>query len=628
MGIAVGIDLGTTNSCAAVVQGERARVVENEEGRRVQPSIISFAPDGSTLAGWRAKDRLVADPANTFYSFKRLLGRDLESEEMRHVLAGMPYEIASGPDGIPLVSARGRQVTLPELSAMMLSHLKEVCAANLGVDIEEAVITVPANFNDVQRSSTKVAGRIAGFNVLRILNEPTAAALAYGFGGERSERIAVYDFGGGTFDITVIELMEDIFEVLSTAGDTYLGGDDFDEKVAEEMRRAFAKEHDIDLGGDPQAMQRVRSVAERIKCQLSSLEEVEATLRELAHGPGGEPIDFTFRLTRGRFEQLIGSLVERSLATCDEALKLAKLDRSSLDNLVLVGGTTRIPLVRSKVEEYFGRPPRMEINPDEVVAIGAAIHAYSLTGESLPENLPRPQRKRKKTMMMHGAGLQAASGEAVPASLRSRRGVCRRACSRARPGRPPPSGSPGAPASRPPPSARSTGCRRRPPSRSRRSTRRSSSTPTCSRRSTSRRPRPRRTSLIWTPKSARALSSPRIWARTSPRIWALSSPRIWALSSPRIWARTSPRIWARTSPRIWARTSPRARPRRTTSARSISTAPASSSTPSSRPRPRHPSRRPRWTRWRVRNGPPRRRRPSRTPCRASPPAPRPRSFWT
>jgi molecular chaperone DnaK len=417
MGIAVGIDLGTTNSCVAVVEGERARVVENEDGQRIQPSIVSLPSDGSTLAGWEAKDRLILDPANTFYSFKRLLGRNFDDAEVAKALRGLSYGVAAGPDGIPVVRSRERDITLPELSAMMLRHLREMSAATLGTEIRDAVITVPANFNDVQRSSTKVAGRIAGFNVLRILNEPTAAALAYGFGGALQERIAVYDFGGGTFDITIIELMDDIFEVLSTAGDTFLGGDDLDEVIAAEMRAVFQREHRIDLGADPIANQRVRTVAERIKCQLSTLDEVQATLREIAQDPSGRGIDFSFTLTRQHFEQLIGPLVDKSFAVCDEAFKLAKFDRSALDNMVLVGGTTRVPLVRRKVEEYFGRKPRTEINPDEVVAIGAAIHAFSLTGEALPEGAApvRPRQVRGRTMLGQSGPQSLISDNAPPA---------------------------------------------------------------------------------------------------------------------------------------------------------------------------------------------------------------------
>jgi molecular chaperone DnaK len=385
MAVAVGIDLGTTNSCVAVVQAGRARVVEDRAGRRIHPSVISFPPEGDFIAGHVAKERLVSDAAHTIFSFKRLIGRDFKSPEMERAIREMPYSIAQGPEGIPIIRARGREVSLPEVSAMMLRHLRDMTQESLGVDVDQAVITVPANFNDVQRASTKVAGRIAGYNVLRILNEPTAAALAYGFGNKLSERIAIYDFGGGTFDITIVELQGDIFEVLATAGETYLGGDDFDDRVAEEMRVQFLKQNRCDLAEDPVAMQRVRLVAEKMKCQLSSLEEVQATLRELAYAPGGAPIDFSFNLTRKKFEQLVAPLVDRSLKVCEDALKLAGMDRTRIDNLVLVGGTTRMPLVRAKVAEYFGSKPRTEINPDEVVAIGAAIHAYSLTGEELPE---------------------------------------------------------------------------------------------------------------------------------------------------------------------------------------------------------------------------------------------------
>ncbi|MDD5306670.1 MAG: Hsp70 family protein [Deltaproteobacteria bacterium] len=385
MAVAVGIDLGTTNSCVAVVQAGRARVVEDRGGRRIQPSVISFPPEREFLAGHAAKERLVSDAANTIFSFKRLIGRDFKSPEMERAMREVPYSIAQGPEGIPIIRARGREISLPEVSAMMLRHLRDMTQESLGVDIDQAVITAPANFNDVQRASTKVAGRIAGYNVMRILNEPTAAALAYGFGNRLEERIAIYDFGGGTFDITIVELQGDIFEVLATAGETYLGGDDFDDRVAEEMRVQFLKQHRYDLAEDPVAMQRVRLVAEKMKCQLSSLEEVQATLRELAYGAGGAPIDFSFNLTRKKFEQLVAPLVDRSLKVCEDALKLAGMDRARLDNLVLVGGTTRMPLVRAKVAEYFGVKPRTEINPDEVVAIGAAIHAYSLTGEELPD---------------------------------------------------------------------------------------------------------------------------------------------------------------------------------------------------------------------------------------------------
>ncbi|MDJ0761692.1 MAG: Hsp70 family protein [Myxococcota bacterium] len=388
MGVAVGIDLGTTNSCVAVVQADRARVIADEGGRRVHPSIVSYLSDGSVVSGHNAKERLIIDTENTIFSFKRLLGRDCTSQEMQRVLRQLPYEVHLGPGDIPAIKVQGREVSLPEVSAMMLKHLRTMCSEILGTEISEAVITVPANFNDVQRSTTKVAGRIAGFNVLRILNEPTAAALAYGVGGQISERIAIYDFGGGTFDITIVEVADDIFEVLSTAGDTFLGGDDFDKAILEEMRSDFARKHDCDFQTDPIALQRARSVAERIKCQLSSIDEVQATLRELTIDSAGSGLDFHFKLEKFRFEKLVEPLIAKSLSVCQEALKLAGLDRSSLDTLILVGGTTRIPLVRKRVAEFFGKRPMTEINPDEVVAIGAAIQAFSLTGTQLPESVP------------------------------------------------------------------------------------------------------------------------------------------------------------------------------------------------------------------------------------------------
>ncbi|MBN2341192.1 MAG: Hsp70 family protein [Deltaproteobacteria bacterium] len=386
MGVAVGIDLGTTNSCVAIVQGEQAKIVESVYGDRIHPSIICFHPSGEVLAGPRAKERLAIDPENTIYSFKRLLGQDINAPEIQKLITHLPYNVTER-NGIPILQTRNKEATLPEVSALMLKYLREMVSETYGVDIREAIITVPANFTDVQRASTKIAGRIAGFNVLRILNEPTAAALAYGFGGEKEERIAVYDFGGGTFDITIIELLDDIFEVLSTAGDNFLGGDDFDDKIVYEMLTQFKKQHGFNIEDNPIAMQRVRSVAERAKCQLSSIDEVNATLRELITDKKGRKIDFSFTITRERFEALSASLVERSLATCEEALELAKLTPADLDNVVLVGGSTRVPLVRRKVEEFFGKKPRTEVNPDEVVAIGAAINAFSLTQEALDKNI-------------------------------------------------------------------------------------------------------------------------------------------------------------------------------------------------------------------------------------------------
>ncbi|MBN2717305.1 MAG: Hsp70 family protein [Deltaproteobacteria bacterium] len=391
MGVAVGIDLGTTNSCVAIVQGDQAKIVESVYGDRIHPSVICFHPSGDVLAGPRAKERMAIDPENTIYSFKRLLGQNISAPEIQKLISHLPYNVIER-NGIPVLQTRNKEATLPEVSALMLKYLREMCEETFGVRIDEAIITVPANFTDVQRASTKIAGRIAGFNVLRILNEPTAAALAYGFGGDKEERIAVYDFGGGTFDITIIELLDDIFEVLSTAGDNFLGGDDFDDKIVFDMLKQFEKTHGFTIEDNPVAMQRVRSVAERAKCQLSSITEVNATLRELVTDKHGRKIDFSFTITRERFETLASSLVERSLATCEEALELAKLKPENLDNVVLVGGSTRIPLVRRQVEEFFGRKPKTQINPDEVVAIGAAINAFSLTQEALDPAI-RPKKR-------------------------------------------------------------------------------------------------------------------------------------------------------------------------------------------------------------------------------------------
>ncbi len=398
MGLAVGIDLGTTNSCLAVVQGNKATVISDHIGRRIHPSVVSFLPDGTSVASYEARERQITDPRNTVSSFKRLIGRDFNGPEAMASLADLPYEVGFGPDHVPLIRVRDQEVSLPEISALMLRHLKELCSESLGAEVDKAVITVPANFNDVQRSSTKIAGRIAGFEVLRILNEPTAAALAYGFGGERSEKIAIYDFGGGTFDITIVELAGDIFKVLATAGDTALGGDDFDTVIVEEMRADFIDKHGVDLAGNTVAMQRLRLVAERVKCQLSCLEHVEATLPEIAENRAGRAIDFHFKMSKSRFEGLCRPLVDRSLDVCVEAFKLAGIDRSSVDNLVLVGGSTRIPLIRNLVGREFGVRPRVEINPDEVVAIGAAIQAFSLTRYQMsrPSAPPEPYAADKR----------------------------------------------------------------------------------------------------------------------------------------------------------------------------------------------------------------------------------------
>ena len=380
MTLAVGIDLGTTNSCVAVVREGKARVVQDSDGVALHPSVVSFHPDGRVLVGTAAAKRRVIDPQSTFYSVKRLIGRDFTDPEVQQVASRYPYEIAEGPKGIPLARARGNEYTLPEISSMVLAHLKELAVEAIGEEAGGVVITVPANFNDVQRSSTRVAGKIAGLDVQRILNEPTAAALAYGYGQGLNERVAVYDFGGGTFDITILDLRENVFEVLATAGDMFLGGDDFDARVVDQMVASFLQLHHVDIRENTIALQRLRGVAEQIKCQLSSRDQVSARVRELEYGPGGKPLDMNFSISRDGFEQRIADLVDRSFGVCDEAFRLAQMSPSQLDNVILVGGTTRIPMVRQRVSEFFGRVPRADINPDEVVAIGAAIQAFALAG--------------------------------------------------------------------------------------------------------------------------------------------------------------------------------------------------------------------------------------------------------
>lgn len=391
MSLAIGIDLGTTNSCVAVVRDGKARVVQDRAGVALQPSVVSFHPDGRVLVGTEAADRRVIDPQNTFFSVKRLIGRDFTDPDVRRVAERYPYTLVEGPNRIPLAQARGKEYTLPEISSIILAHLGVIATEATTEELAGVVITVPANFNDVQRSSTRVAGRIAGLDVLRILNEPTAAALSYGYGQGLSERIAVYDFGGGTFDITILDLRENVFEVMATAGDMFLGGDDFDQRLVDQMVASFLQLHHVDLRENPIALQRLRSVAEQIKCQLSSRLQVSARIRELEYGPGGKPLDMNFSITREAFEQRVGDLIERSFTVCDEAFRLAQLSPSQLDNVILVGGSTRIPMIRQRVAEYFGREPRADINPDEVVAIGAAIQAFALAGQQpVSPSVPPP----------------------------------------------------------------------------------------------------------------------------------------------------------------------------------------------------------------------------------------------
>jgi molecular chaperone DnaK len=386
----VGIDLGTTNTVVACVRGGRVHVMSDEQGRRLLPSVVSFHPSGEVLVGHKAKERRVVDAKNTIASVKRLIGRGWTSDEIHRARQRFPFDLKEGPGHGPLVTVRGQDYTLPEISAFVLTRAKQIAERSLGERVERAVITVPANFNELQRAATKVAGRVAGLDVLRIINEPTAAALAYGLGRATKERIAIYDFGGGTFDCTLLDLSGNVFEVLATAGDTFLGGDDLDAAIAERMAEAFLQTHRSDPRSDPQAFERLRAAAESVKIDLSVNERAKIKLREVAFGTGGAHLDLDFGMSRDELEMLAAPLVERTFAVCQEALALAKLPVTAFDKIILVGGSTRVPLVRRRVEQFWGSAPLDRVNAEEVVAIGAAIQAAALTEVARRRSIPAP----------------------------------------------------------------------------------------------------------------------------------------------------------------------------------------------------------------------------------------------
>jgi molecular chaperone DnaK len=376
----IGIDLGTTNTVVAVVKDGVASAIPDETGQVLMPSVVSFHPSGNVLVGRAAKERRLVDSINTIYSVKRLIGRSWDSEEVRKARARFPFQMKEGPGQAALVVARGETYTLPEISAFVLRKAKSIAEHALGTTIDRAVITVPANFNDLQRAATKVAGRVAGLEVMRILNEPTAAALAYGYGRSSSERIAVYDFGGGTFDVTLLDLSDNVFEVLATAGNTFLGGDDIDLAIAERMAETFLARHRYDPRSEPQVYEHLKVAAEDVKHRLSTEPEVSIDIRDIAHGPGGKALELSFSMTRGELERMSAPLIDRTFDVCKEALGIARLSQSDFQQLLLVGGSTRVPLVKRRVEEFWKRDLRSQISPDEVVAIGAAIQASALSG--------------------------------------------------------------------------------------------------------------------------------------------------------------------------------------------------------------------------------------------------------
>ncbi len=374
----IGIDLGTTNSVVAVVEGGNPTVIANQEGSRLTASVVGFTKDNEILVGQVAKRQAITNPENTIFSIKRFMGR--RYDEVLQEIRLVPYKVVKVQNGDVRVEARGKQYAPPEVSAMILRKLKEAAEAYLGEKVTQAVITVPAYFNDSQRQATKDAGRIAGLEVLRIINEPTAAALAYGLDKKKDETIAVYDLGGGTFDVSILEIGEGVFEVKATNGDTHLGGDDFDQRVMDWIAEEFKKEHGIDLRKDRMALQRLKEAAEKAKCELSTTLQTEINLPFVTADASG-PKHLVLTLTRAKLEALVADLIERTLGPCRQAMQDANVTAKDIDEVVLVGGQTRMPKVQEAVKSLFGREPHKGVNPDEVVAVGAAVQGAVLTGE-------------------------------------------------------------------------------------------------------------------------------------------------------------------------------------------------------------------------------------------------------
>ncbi len=378
MGKIIGIDLGTTNSVVAVMEGSEPTVIANREGNRITPSVVAFTKDGERLVGQIARRQAVTNPEKTVYSIKRFMGRRFN--EVTEESGMVPYQVRASGNGDARVKIDDREFAPPEISAMVLQKLKEAAEDYLGEKVTEVVITTPAYFNDSQRQATKDAGQIAGLDVKRIINEPTAAALAYGLDKKADETIAVYDFGGGTFDISILDVGDNVVEVKATNGDTHLGGDNFDQRIMDWLVDEFRRDQGIDLSGDPMAMQRLKEAGEKAKCELSSVAETEINLPFITADASG-PKHLLTKLSRARFEQMIEDLVDRSITPCKQALKDANLSPSSIDEVVLVGGSTRVPLVQQAVERLFGKAPNKSVNPDEVVAIGAAVQGGVLAGD-------------------------------------------------------------------------------------------------------------------------------------------------------------------------------------------------------------------------------------------------------
>jgi molecular chaperone DnaK len=376
----IGIDLGTTNCCVSVLENGAVQIISNKEGGRTTPSVVAFTDKDERLVGQIAKRQAVTNPANTLYAVKRLIGRKYNAPEVEKMRETVPFEIVEAANGDAHIKVLDRVYSPPEISAIVLQRLKQAAEEFLGDTVREAIITVPAYFDDMQRQATRDAGKIAGLEVERIINEPTAAALAYGFGKSKNEKIAVYDLGGGTFDISILEINDGVFEVLSTSGNTFLGGEDFDQRIIDWLVEGFYRANNIDLKQDRLALQRLKEAAERAKCELSSVEETTVSLPFIAADPTG-PKHINAKLSRAKFEELVKDLVESSVEPCQKALWDAKLQPQDIDKVILVGGQTRSPIIARTVAEVFGKDPSSEINPDEVVAMGAAIQGGVLTGD-------------------------------------------------------------------------------------------------------------------------------------------------------------------------------------------------------------------------------------------------------
>ncbi|HVP88897.1 MAG TPA: molecular chaperone DnaK, partial [Casimicrobiaceae bacterium] len=380
MGKIIGIDLGTTNSCVAIMEGGQPKVIENSEGARTTPSIVAYLEDGEILVGAPAKRQAVTNAKNTVFAVKRLIGRRFEEKEVQKDIGLMPYKIVKADNGDAWVEIRGKKVAPQQISAEVLRKMKKTAEDYLGEEVTEAVITVPAYFNDSQRQATKDAGRIAGLDVKRIVNEPTAAALAYGLDKVKEETIAVYDFGGGTFDISILEVGDNVVQVILTNGDTHLGGDDIDNLIIDWMLAEFKKSNAVDLRNDKMALQRLKDAAERAKIELSSAQQTEVNLPYITADASG-PKHLNIKLTRAKLESLVEDLVQKTIAPCRTALKDAGVSTNDVAEVILVGGQTRMPLVQKYVKDLFGKEPRKDVNPDEAVAVGAGIQGQVLGGD-------------------------------------------------------------------------------------------------------------------------------------------------------------------------------------------------------------------------------------------------------